>query len=105
MKSPKFFCDNCGAEVDRNLRSCPQCGRFFSSVRCPACGFSGEEALFKDGCPSCGYSAPASVNRNKALRDKAKVPSSPAGPLPLWVYIVSAFALLAVLVSLVLLLK
>jgi len=99
-EAPRFFCDNCGAEVDFNLRSCPQCGRFFTSVRCPACGFSGEEALFKSGCPSCGYSAPG-ANRIKAGRDKAKTPSHPAGPLPLWVYVFSALALLAALISLV----
>jgi predicted RNA-binding Zn-ribbon protein involved in translation (DUF1610 family) len=90
-KKPRFFCDNCGAEVDRDVKACPHCGRFFASVRCPSCGFVGEEKTFAAGCPSCGYSAPSS----KAAPGAAKKPS-PA-PLPLWVYIFSVLALLCVL--------
>jgi uncharacterized membrane protein YvbJ len=52
---PLFYCDNCGAEVGQNDPACPKCGRRFASVLCPACGFSGEEALFDNGCPECGY--------------------------------------------------
>jgi predicted RNA-binding Zn-ribbon protein involved in translation (DUF1610 family) len=90
MKSPRFFCDNCGAEVGRDLEKCPRCGRFFASVRCPACGFTGEERLFKNGCPSCGYSAPPT----RASGGGRRKDTGPAGPLPLWVYLVSIFALL-----------
>jgi predicted RNA-binding Zn-ribbon protein involved in translation (DUF1610 family) len=96
VKRPRFFCDNCGAEVGRDEKACPRCGRFFASVRCPACGFSGEERLFASGCPACGYSAPKSGVAPfgaGALREK-KVP---AGPLPLWVYIFSVAALLCVI--------
>jgi len=55
-KKPRFFCDNCGREVDNGAKTCPGCGRFFSSIRCPSCGFTGEDKLFRNGCPSCGYS-------------------------------------------------
>ncbi|MDR0486871.1 MAG: zinc-ribbon domain-containing protein, partial [Treponema sp.] len=54
---PRFFCDNCGCEVEDNAKACPRCGRIFTSVRCPSCGYSGEEKLFANGCPKCGYSA------------------------------------------------
>jgi predicted RNA-binding Zn-ribbon protein involved in translation (DUF1610 family) len=89
-KQPRFFCDNCGAEVGRDLKACPHCGRFFASIRCPSCGFTGEERLFARGCPSCGYSAPS--GRDKTPLRETKVPAS---PLPLWVYFVSLAALIA----------
>jgi len=54
-KKPRFFCDNCGYEVGSDIKSCPYCGRFFASVRCPACGYSGPDKMFKSGCPMCGY--------------------------------------------------
>ncbi|MCL2043368.1 MAG: hypothetical protein FWG89_04430 [Treponema sp.] len=90
-KKPRFFCDNCNTEVDRNTKACPQCGRFFSSIRCPSCGHSGEEKTFLGGCPSCGYSAPKTGDYR--LPEK-KVP---AGPLPLWVYVFSICAFIAVI--------
>ncbi|MDR0501766.1 MAG: zinc ribbon domain-containing protein [Treponema sp.] len=64
-KKPRFFCDNCGSEVDNGAKTCPGCGRFFSSVRCPSCGFSGDDKLFLKGCPSCGYSDSSLKNRQK----------------------------------------
>jgi predicted RNA-binding Zn-ribbon protein involved in translation (DUF1610 family) len=98
-KSPRFFCENCGAEVDRNAKSCPRCGRYFASVRCPACGFTGAEDLFGGGCPVCGYSAPSGQ-----FRPAEKWPPPPkkpprriaAGTLPLWVYLITIFFLICV---------
>ena len=100
-KSPRFFCENCGAEVNRNTKSCPRCGRYFASVRCPACGFTGAEGLFSGGCPVCGYSSPGSGNEGKSARreeysGKKKPSLRPAGSLPLWVYILTIFFLLGV---------
>jgi predicted RNA-binding Zn-ribbon protein involved in translation (DUF1610 family) len=89
---PRFFCDNCGEEVPVNEKRCPQCGRFFSSIRCPRCGFIGDDALFKEGCPACGYSAEA-----RSAPGPARAPRQKASPLPLWVYLVTAAALIAVL--------
>ena len=97
-KKPRFFCDNCGAEVDKNSRSCARCGRFFSSVRCPSCGYSGDENAFSGGCPSCGYSAPAVPSAQEKKPGKHLVP---AGPLPLWIYLLSVFAFIAVLALLI----
>ncbi|GAB4221583.1 MAG: hypothetical protein Kow009_11540 [Spirochaetales bacterium] len=57
---PKFFCEHCKKEVSARDKVCPHCGRFFSEVRCPRCGFTGEGKLFYDGCPNCGYLSSAS---------------------------------------------
>jgi uncharacterized membrane protein YvbJ len=102
-KPPLFFCDNCGAEVSDNNRACPNCGRYFTSVRCPACNFSGEEELFGNGCPVCGYSE--SGGRKNPVKTavlkkqkKQKRPAPPAvEPLPAPVYIGSILALIAVM--------
>lgn len=87
MKTARFFCENCGAGVDRDSGRCPRCGSLFQSVRCPECGFTGAEKLFKDGCPVCGYCAPA-----------PKEPDSPAKKsraLPAWVYAAALLGLAA----------
>jgi uncharacterized membrane protein YvbJ len=94
-KKPRFFCDNCGAEVPLNARNCPGCGRFFTSVRCPKCGFSDDEGSFKNGCPSCGYSMPPSDNKKSPQKYDNTTDS-----LPIWVYILTAAAFTGVLAAL-----
>ncbi len=54
-KEAKFFCESCGSEVPRNSKTCPNCGKFFASVRCPQCGRIGSNEEFAKGCPTCGY--------------------------------------------------
>jgi predicted RNA-binding Zn-ribbon protein involved in translation (DUF1610 family) len=101
-KSPRFFCDNCGEEVSRQAKSCPNCGRFFASVRCPACGFTGAEGLFLSGCPICGYSTPVSGEPPPKRGFFTEPPErEDAGPLPLWVYIVALATLAAVIFLLI----
>ena len=51
----RYFCDLCGTEVPRNTVRCPTCGRYFTAIQCPRCGFRGEEKDFAQGCPKCGY--------------------------------------------------
>jgi hypothetical protein len=102
MKKPHFFCESCGAEAPRDAKQCPACGRYFSSIRCPSCGFTGEEALFREGCPVCGYGAPAPPAQGR--REKPDKPI-PAGALPPWVYILSAAALAAVVGGLLFILR
>ena len=105
-KNPHFFCENCGAEVPRDAKTCPGCGRYFSSVLCPSCGFAGEEALFRNGCPVCGYSTRESGNSSlNGLADNSIVPlefpdKKPSGPLPLWVYILTAAVFTAIMAAL-----
>jgi hypothetical protein len=89
---PRFFCEHCGAEVPRDAKNCPRCGRYFLSVKCPACGFVGAEGLFGDGCPVCGYSDPGRGGGGKTPPGREA-----AGALPLWVYAVTLTAFLAVL--------
>lgn len=91
-KKPRFFCDNCGREVGSETRSCPGCARFFASVRCPSCGFAGEDKLFLKGCPSCGYSDPDAGKIKPGKYGKHKPPAG--DPLPSHVYIISAIVLL-----------
>jgi DNA-directed RNA polymerase subunit RPC12/RpoP len=95
---PLFYCDNCGAEVSQDTPACSRCGRKFASIRCPACGFSGEEKLFDNGCPECGYQVLPGKGRHKNLhavrrsRKKdayglsASSAPSPNGTLPVWAY-------------------
>jgi uncharacterized membrane protein YvbJ len=95
-QKPRFFCDNCGEEVDNDVKACPYCGRFFASVRCPACGFSGEDKLFEDGCPACGYSADGKSKKKKKPPKKVKKPKPQEEPLPAGVYIVTLLVLFVV---------
>jgi uncharacterized membrane protein YvbJ len=101
---PLFYCDSCGAEVSRDALACPKCGRKFASIRCPACGFSGEEGLFNDGCPKCGYQVLPGKGRHQNKRiasasgrgEKASPTSPSGGALPVWAYFLTiAFFILA----------
>ena len=100
-KQPKFFCENCNAEVRRDAVICPHCGRFFAAVRCPSCGFTGTHKEFKDGCPSCGYAFTPDEQENKKNNTKKLKKKkfrivqyvgheadarTDTDPLPLWVY-------------------
>jgi len=51
----KYLCENCGSEVAAKARFCPNCGKFFCSIRCPKCGKMGTIKDFMNGCPSCHY--------------------------------------------------
>jgi predicted RNA-binding Zn-ribbon protein involved in translation (DUF1610 family) len=101
----RFFCDNCGIEVDREALSCPRCGKSFGSVRCPACGFSGSLDYFKDCCPSCGYSTHGEGTSKKkasscgvfsSMEEAEQITES----LPMWVYLVTGLALIGTMVVL-----
>ena len=100
-KNPKFFCQNCNAEVRRDAMICPHCGRFFASVRCPSCGFTGTHKEFKNGCPSCGYTLDAEAahaQNDTSAQNKTGNPKffqhkntvrqhrTDSDPLPLWIY-------------------
>lgn len=121
--SAQFFCENCGAEVPEKAKVCTHCGKFFSSVRCPKCAWTGLSKDFKDGCPKCGYSGKSSnsniripkaqeentkgrrkdtnifldfINKNyKAKNSAARNDSA----LPAWIYIATASILVFVLAA------
>ena len=110
-ENAKFFCENCGAEVPQNARMCRKCGRFFSSVRCPKCGATGDASIFKKGCPTCGYAVTGSGYKDGSSsllfsftknwgRKKSFSKSDKGfydGGLPLWIYVftISTFLLVA----------
>lgn len=120
MKKAKFFCENCNAEVDKNARFCTKCGKFFASVRCPKCGYTGSSHDFASGCPKCGYADSSvscssvgidlgknsNVNKNhfffhkfhtkKVTQNKSKT-NYPNSSLPLWVYLATLLALIVVI--------
>ena len=54
-QKPHYFCEACGAQVDKWDIQCPHCGKQFDSIKCPQCGHSGHAQEFSNGCPSCGF--------------------------------------------------
>ena len=63
------FCTSCGAQLEDDAKFCPKCGKFFSSVRCPECGFTGDVKTFLNGCPQCGYAMGNISNGNKNTKE------------------------------------
>ena len=98
-KKPRFFCDNCGYEVGSEVKACPYCGRFFASVRCPSCTYSGPDRMFQNGCPMCGYSTSSDSNEIVESKIKKKKYRPSAEPLPSWV-LIAAFIGLGVVILL-----
>lgn len=68
-KEAKFFCESCGAQVKQNAKFCTNCGKFFSSVRCPKCGCTGRTEQFIKGCPECGYAVTPTSVQNRLLQN------------------------------------
>ncbi|HAE23678.1 MAG TPA: hypothetical protein DCG47_15375 [Spirochaetaceae bacterium] len=91
-EAPRYYCQHCGAEVGRDEKACPKCGRLFTSVLCPKCGFSAAPSRFKEGCPVCGHTgalnAPGYDGGAEAWPPR-KGPQGPAAPLPLWIWLLA----------------
>jgi len=110
-KKARFFCEYCDHEVDSDAKFCPYCGRFFASVRCPKCGFTGNHATFSNGCPNCGYAMDGSSEndkqrkkdtKNKKLTKKERIYNSThtekyEDSLPFWIYFISIVLLIVLL--------
>lgn len=110
----KFFCESCGKEVKQNAKVCTYCGKFFSSVRCPNCGKTGSTSEFENGCPDCGYAVgktpkisniknnyqnkKTSSLFNNIINNKNNNNTQNSDSLPLWMYLVSIFVLIVVLI-------
>ncbi|MCL2093523.1 MAG: zinc ribbon domain-containing protein [Treponema sp.] len=107
-RSYKFLCENCGADVPRDAKTCPKCKSSFSNIRCPFCEFVGEEQLFIEGCPTCGHrisglgeDEPQKQGRPaRTPRKSRQAHQYTHGPLPLWVYILTTAAFTATLAAL-----
>jgi RNA polymerase subunit RPABC4/transcription elongation factor Spt4 len=104
----RFFCDKCGFEVEQDTKTCPGCGRSFSSVKCTVCEFVGEAELFVDGCPVCGFSpsSPQKTQNTQTVQAAQTVQKNQNAPfisakvlkrlhydLPVWIYAVTFLAL------------
>ena len=120
-KKPKYFCENCGEEVNAKARFCPHCGKFFSSVRCPNCGHTGSVENFKKGCPACHYaiseeelrgeippqvkikSSPLSLSKNKRtfrhFPTRAGTSAAISGDTPMWLMITSIIVLIGLVIT------
>jgi hypothetical protein len=69
------------------------------------CDFSGDIDLFAKGCPVCGYSADssatgptaASLSKSPAHGQEARHGQEASDGLPLWVYIITAAAVVLAL--------
>jgi uncharacterized membrane protein YvbJ len=101
----RFYCENCGREVDERDELCAGCGAIFVAIKCPRCGYRGKQHQFSNGCPQCGYLSEQPLTpsdliivddprgRNSAVRKKR--------PMPAWLFwfvlvlLVGSFAILA----------
>ena len=99
-KKPKFFCESCGAEVPIDEKKCPKCGSDFASIRCPACGFIGDDDMFEGGCPICGYSS--GKNSSEYYLGDIEDVKKAKGSLPLWAYILTVLVFLGIVIALIL---
>ncbi|GMO36977.1 MAG: hypothetical protein Ta2F_13040 [Termitinemataceae bacterium] len=91
-KKPRFFCDACGTEVAANANTCPRCGKYFASIRCPKCFHTGDQAAFAKGCPNCGYSAPPGKKQGgaglqKKISGSTRRKGSIYAAIPVWLYV------------------
>ena len=117
VEKAKFFCESCGAEVNQNARVCTNCGKFFSSVRCPKCALTGKTEEFIHGCPRCGYAVNpgSSTNSNSNIQksfsdsligrffynqNKENKQNYNDSRLPFWIYIVCILILIILVICL-----
>jgi uncharacterized membrane protein YvbJ len=70
MMKRLFICEKCGRPVPARSKRCAHCGKIFDGVKCPRCGFTGDQELFESGCPICGYSGESALNRNISKQKK-----------------------------------
>lgn len=82
-----FQCPECGATVDADASSCPNCGVAFAEAegeaqfQCPECGTIVDAAATT--CPGCGAifaEAEAEAAPEEAAEEEAKGPAPPAAP-------------------------
>lgn len=122
QKHAKFFCENCGEEVAQNAKFCKKCGRFFSAVRCPACGKIGSSHTFINGCPACGYAEKNEKQNNSKINtynsskqtknhffvhnhsygnsyiSSSKKSKTTGNSLPFWIYGVTVASLIGIVI-------
>ncbi|MDA3941093.1 MAG: hypothetical protein PF693_17585 [Spirochaetia bacterium] len=100
VNDPSFYCENCGRKVSSAMDICPGCGQEFSKVRCPSCGFTGEDTLFKVKCPKCGYSGVLNNNIHLGLELYDEKSKEKGKQLPVWLYRVLIGIMVIVIIGL-----
>jgi uncharacterized membrane protein YvbJ len=96
-RKPRFFCDGCGTEVSADAKGCPNCGKFFASMRCPRCGFCGEHGEFRRGCPNCGYAAHDAPVSKPPPPSRQQKPAAASGVQLVYILSIAALVLLLTL--------
>jgi predicted RNA-binding Zn-ribbon protein involved in translation (DUF1610 family) len=102
-----FYCANCGTEVAPKAERCPACGKFFTAVTCPACGFEADVDSFLKGCPACGYLVDTAKEKARRVGRRERsggFRSRKSGSLPPLFYRIVGIALGAALVALLVIL-
>jgi hypothetical protein len=83
---------------------CPHCGRVFTAVRCPECGYVGQARDFGAGCPNCGYAGDTREQKaNFETVDLTPRSGAPVKQIPPWVFPLAVGVLLVVFGILVIL--
>ena len=100
-KKPRFFCNFCGSEVDRNATFCKRCGKFFESVFCPRCGKKGTPDTFRNGCPQCGYAFDGNASNAKngtglKYKNANHKHAKTKDDLPIWMILLVIVAFIAI---------
>jgi uncharacterized membrane protein YvbJ len=103
-----FVCEKCGHAVPRDAKRCVYCGQVFNGVKCPACGFRGEPALFEEGCPGCGFTGDVSGSvhargrrpwKKKAFGERSA--KKKKRMLPIAIYRIAGIISLLILIALI----
>lgn len=95
----RFFCENCGKEVEESDELCRHCGAIFIAIKCPQCGYRGKQHHFFRGCPVCGFLSGenpvryATVSSDTPAAEKDKV-AARKKPLPEWLFWVALAGLI-----------
>lgn len=104
----RYYCENCGNEVQEPDELCRHCGAIFVAIKCPQCGYRGKEHHFRKGCPVCGFlgdespvtytvstagTAPSGTSR-QGLRSRTKRYAREKKPWPDWLFWVALAVLI-----------
>jgi hypothetical protein len=99
MGKTRYYCEYCGAQVRETDKLCPKCARFFTAVKCPKCGHSGDAAEFASGCPACGYCAQGPLEEFYLDGGKGRRGESSPSPLSRWAYAIGGILIALAMVA------
>ncbi len=96
----KYYCETCGNKVPKDVDICPHCGRYFTAVKCPVCGYEGNANTFVTGCPRCSHLADGSTVSAQNVKAVDPVPPKKKNLFPFSsaFYRIAALGLLIMLI-------